>query len=281
MPFLERPGGIRLHYELDDFTDPWRAAPVLILQHGNGRSGRFWYRWVPYLSRFFRVVRPDMRGLGQSSKLADPARDLTLQALLDDLAALVGHLGGGTVHFCGESMGGILGLVLAATHPELVRTLTLVATPVYISDAMKTRYALGHASRPEAMVAMGMRPWVEATTRMTRLPEDSDPALFKWYVDEFLTGDAELQVMLSKLVNAANVSEVLAKVQAPVLGLYPTSGQITSPEQEAMLREKLARFKMIHLPTEYHMVQLMFPATCARHVLEFCAGHDGFSPDEA
>ncbi|MBY0440094.1 MAG: alpha/beta hydrolase, partial [Burkholderiales bacterium] len=66
MPLFQRPGQPDLHYHLDDFTDPWRHAPLLILQHGNGRSAEFWYRSVPYLSRFYKVVRPDMRGLGKS-----------------------------------------------------------------------------------------------------------------------------------------------------------------------------------------------------------------------
>src|SRR6185503_21204601 len=67
MPFVTRPSQPELHYELDDYTDPWRAAPYLILQHGYGRSGRFWYSWVPYLARFYKVVRPDVRGLGRSA----------------------------------------------------------------------------------------------------------------------------------------------------------------------------------------------------------------------
>ena len=62
MPFLTRPCQPELHYDIDDFTDPWRHAPYLILQHGFGRSGRFWYSWVPYLARFYKVVRPDARG---------------------------------------------------------------------------------------------------------------------------------------------------------------------------------------------------------------------------
>ena len=68
MPIVKRPKKPDLFYAIDDFTDPWRNAPYLILQHGNGRSSRFWYSWVPYLSRFYRVVRPDMRGLGLSSR---------------------------------------------------------------------------------------------------------------------------------------------------------------------------------------------------------------------
>ena len=38
----------------------------MIMQHGFGRSSEFWYRWVPYVSRHFRVVRPNLRGFGQS-----------------------------------------------------------------------------------------------------------------------------------------------------------------------------------------------------------------------
>lgn len=67
MPYLERLGEPTIYYELDDYTDPWKQAPVLLLQHGFGRSSRVWYGWVLCLSRFYKVVRPDLRGLGRSS----------------------------------------------------------------------------------------------------------------------------------------------------------------------------------------------------------------------
>lgn len=277
MPRLLRPSEIGVHYEIDDFTDPWTNRPYLLLQHGNGRSGQFWYRWVPYLSRFFKVLRPDTRGLGKSAGPLDLERDVSLDALVDDLTALLDHLGAETVHFCGESMGGILGLALAARNPARVRTLTLVGTPVFIEEAMKQRYAMGHGSRTDAMQEMGIRNWVVATTRGTRLPADQEPGLFQWYVDEFVKGDADVQVAMSTLVNSANASGFLQQVTCPVLGLYPTAGQITSDSQEKMLRDGLANFKLVHLPTNFHMVQLLYPKTCAQHVLKFCAEHDGAS----
>ena len=52
------------HYELDDFTDPWKPAETIVIQHGLGRSSRFWYHWVPLLARHYRVIRRDMRGHG-------------------------------------------------------------------------------------------------------------------------------------------------------------------------------------------------------------------------
>lgn len=281
MPLLRRTPEIAVHYRVDDFTDPWADSPYLLLQHGNGRSGDFWYRWVPYLSRFYKVLRPDMRGLGRSTGRLDLTRDVTLDALVGDVVALLDAVGADSVHYCGESMGGILGLALAARHPERIRTLTLVATPVFIEEAMKQRYAMGHGSRTDAMQEMGIRKWVEATTRGTRLPADQEPGLFEWYVDEFTKGDPDVQVAMSTLVNAANASDFLPDVQAPVLGLYPTAGQITSDAQEALLKKGLRRFEPIHLPTSYHMVQLLYPKTCAQHVLRFCARHDGRAVEDA
>ena len=60
--FLERPDGCRLHYEIDDFTDPWRAAPTILFVHGLAESTEAWRAWVPHFARRFRVVFHDEYG---------------------------------------------------------------------------------------------------------------------------------------------------------------------------------------------------------------------------
>ncbi|MGY8959718.1 MAG: alpha/beta fold hydrolase [Alphaproteobacteria bacterium] len=141
MPVFRQKEGLTLNYEFDDYTDPWRKRPFLLLQHGNGRSAQFWYRWVPYLARHYRIIRPDIRGLGRSTNQLDLETDLTLDLLVQDLLAVLDHAGAREVHFCGESMGGILGLAMAARHSNRVRTLTLVSTPVFIEEQIKERYS--------------------------------------------------------------------------------------------------------------------------------------------
>ncbi|MBI3068917.1 MAG: alpha/beta hydrolase [Betaproteobacteria bacterium] len=281
MPYLKRSDQPDLHYALDDFTDPWREAPYLLLQHGNGRSSRFWYSWVPYLSRFYRIVRPDARGLGRSSADFDLERELTLETCIDDLVAIIDALGVESVHFCGESMGGILGIALAAQHPHRVRTLTLVSTPVYMSDAIKHSYAMGHKSRIDAMKEMGIGAWINATNRSTRFPPDTDPGLLEWYAQEFAKGRPEVLVAMAQLVSRANALSYLPRIRAPVLGLYPSSGRITGGEQEALLLANIKDFRIVRLPTSYHMVHHIAPATCAGHVLHFIAGHDGIPCHES
>ena len=66
MPTLRMGSDVELHYYDDDFTFPWQSTPAILLQHGFSRSGRFWYNWVLLLAHEFRVLRPDMRGMGQS-----------------------------------------------------------------------------------------------------------------------------------------------------------------------------------------------------------------------
>jgi 3-oxoadipate enol-lactonase len=281
MPIVKRSGQPDIHYALDDFTDPWRNAPYLILQHGFGRSGRFWYSWVPYLARWFKVVRPDVRGLGQSSADFDIEREFTFANCIDDLVAIIDHLGAESVHYCGESMGGILGMVLSATHPKRIRTLTLVSTPVNLNETTKTTYALGHQSESEAQQAMGMKAWVAATNRTTRFPANADPKLLEWYEQEFARNNPDVQAAMSRALHATSALPYLSRIAAPVLGLYPSAGPITSAEQEAMLKDNIRNLSMIHLQSNFHKIQLMFPRTCATHLLHFAATHDGFACHEA
>ena len=269
MPFVTRAGEPDIHYAVDDHTDPWTAPPTLVLQHGNGRSGAFWYASVPALARHFRVVRPDMRGLGRSSRDFDPVSGLSLDALLGDLLAVLDALGPGPVHYCGESMGGILGLALAALHPARVRTLTIISTPVFISDTMKQTYAVGHGSRFDAMRDMGIRNWVDHTNRTTRFPPDMDPGFLAWYADEFAKGDTELLIRYAEFVCTASAMDFLPRVKAPVLGLYPSGGQITDRRQEALLTQHLPDFELVHLPTPYHMVHQILPDACTAALRDF------------
>lgn len=277
MPLLKRDGKPSLHYVVDDYTDPWRNAPTIVLQHGFGRSHRFWYPWIPYLSRFYRVVRADLRGLGGSPVEFDPAQGVTIADYIGDLVDLIDHLGLDRVHYCGESFGGILGMVLAAEHPSRVRTLNLVSAPVSLHEKHQQTFAVGHASREDALRTMGARAWAAATNGTTRFPPGTDPRQLDWYADEMGRNDVEVMCALYRLLRNATAESFLPKIEAPVLGLYPESGPITSDEQVAALQRGIPHLQLVRLPTRFHSVLTLLPATCAQHVLHFCAQHDGIA----
>ena len=117
-----------MHYRVDDFTDPWLQPQTILMLHGNAESGLAWYAWVPKLARQFRVVRPDMRGFGESTAMP---RDYpwSLDRLTEDFCLLMDHLGVERFHLVGAKIGGTIARAFAARRPARVITLTVVGTP--------------------------------------------------------------------------------------------------------------------------------------------------------
>jgi len=279
MPFLERAGAPAIHYEYDDYTDPWKNAPILMLQHGYSRSARIWYQWVPYLARHYRVVRMDLRGLGRSPADFDLQTEMTAGHFIEDILAVIDAHGGGPVHYCGESLGGILGMLLAAEHPDKLRTLTLVSAPLRLSARTQKDFACGYASWQEALRVLGSEGWSERVNTITRFPAGTDPQLLDWYAKETGKSNVDALIRLSEIACSVDVEPCLARITTPTLGLYPMKGPITVNDDDIILNT-IADMRMVRLPTTYHAIQFLMPAACAQEVLHFAAQHDGISCHE-
>lgn len=279
MPILARPGQPDLHYHIDDYTDPWKKAPTLILQHGFGRSAELWYRWVPYLSRHFRIVRPDIRGLGASGRNFDLDSGMTVENFVDDLVAIINEVDDRPVHYCGESLGGMIGVALSVTHPEKLRTLSLIAAPLRISQATQKTFACGRASWQAAIQEMGTKAWAHEINGSLRFSADADPGMQNWYAEMMGKTDRDSLVALSRLAARADIEDLLPKVSTPTLGIYPTAGSITGPDEQ-VFQDKVAHIKYVGLPSKYHAIQFLMARACAEEVLHFASQHDGFSTHE-
>src|SRR5215472_1351691 len=113
MPTLRLAHDLDLHYEIDDFTDPWREKETILLLHGNAESSAAWYGWVPHLARRYRVVRPDMRGFGMSTPM--PADyPWTLDGIIEDFTRLTDALEISRFHLVGAKIGGTIARAFAA-----------------------------------------------------------------------------------------------------------------------------------------------------------------------
>ena len=106
MPTFRHPD-FEQHYQVDNFTPPWSHPETILLLHGNCESGAVWFGWVPHLARHYRVVRPDMRGFGDSTPMP---RDFswTLDIVIDDYVRLMDHLGIDKFHLVGAKIGGVI-----------------------------------------------------------------------------------------------------------------------------------------------------------------------------
>lgn len=102
------------------------SGPVVVLLHGYPLSRAMWAAQRRDLAKRYRVVTPDMRGMGET-----PASEseVSMEMLADDVAALLEHLGiTGPIVLGGLSMGGYVAQAFAAVHPDRLRGLILMDT---------------------------------------------------------------------------------------------------------------------------------------------------------
>jgi pimeloyl-ACP methyl ester carboxylesterase len=99
------------------------SGSTLVLLHGGGDSGEHSFaRQLDVFSQRHRIVAPDQVGQGHTPDVRGP---LTYTGMMDDTATLLRHLELNHVDVVGFSDGGILALMLAVRHPELVRRLVI------------------------------------------------------------------------------------------------------------------------------------------------------------
>ncbi|TKT79046.1 alpha/beta hydrolase [Aquamicrobium sp. LC103] len=111
--------GVNYYYEIHGEGEP------LLLLHGGLGSTDMFRPILPALTEGRQVIGVDLHGHGRT-ELGD--RPISLEAMGDDLAAILDELGYDQVDVLGYSMGGGAGFRLAVQHPDRVRRLALVST---------------------------------------------------------------------------------------------------------------------------------------------------------
>ena len=114
------------------YEDVGSGSPPLLFVHGWACNHNFFAPQIEYFSGFHRVIAADLCGHGASDA---PQRQYTVPEFADDLAWLCGELGVERAVLVGHSMGGVIALQLAATHPELSAGVCLIDSVVFPSDA--------------------------------------------------------------------------------------------------------------------------------------------------
>jgi pimeloyl-ACP methyl ester carboxylesterase len=129
--------------------------PTVLLIHGLGWDHGLWrFQVAPLVARGFRVVAPDLRGMGASAK---PEAQWSIADHVADLAALLDQLGTGRAALAGFSLGGMIAAAFAIAHPARAEALFMAAAPVSSSEAGRagTEAMLARALElgPEAFAA--------------------------------------------------------------------------------------------------------------------------------
>lgn len=266
MPTVTLPDGATLAYDDFDFTDPWTAAPPVVLVHGFSKNRRFWYEWIPALARRYRVINVDQRGHGDSSL---PPRDfaMALEPFAADLMSTLDILGIDAATFVMAEFSSSVAVELAARHPDRVRALVLPGFG-YNWRASSVDWE-GWARTAETE---GSEAWARQTNHL-RLPSTADPELREWYVRQQARVPGWLLAKVFRFAAQLDLTDRLPLVKAPTLVL--TGGESIQDTVDSVRRavQKMPRAELAIFPGSPFNVMNARPADSIAATLAFLERH--------
>ena len=174
LSFEVRPG-IRMAY-LDEGP---QDAPVILMLHGNPSWSFLWRRWILGLRDQYRCIAPDHVGMGNSDKPDDTHYTYTLDSRIDDVEALLAHLGiTGPLTLAVHDWGGGIGFGWAMRYPAQVARLLITNTgafPLPKAKRLPRSLWLGRDTWLGAFLIRGLNAFARGTAHIgsvRRLPAD-------------------------------------------------------------------------------------------------------------
>lgn len=206
-------------------------APVLVLANSLAAAPEMWDAQAKILSEHFRVLRYSYRGHGKTPAMGDQAN---IENLRQDLLALLDQLNIQKFSFMGLSLGGMLGIYLAAKNPERVNALVAANFRPFQVDATKEQWD----QRIEAVRANGIEAIVNGTADRW-LSEDFrkvNPEIDQQVRQMIGRTSADGFMACAKAVRDYDARPFLKEVQCPVL-LIAGSGDMAAPVSEYQLMQ--------------------------------------------
>jgi pimeloyl-ACP methyl ester carboxylesterase len=195
------------------FEDKGSGAPV-VLGHSFLCTGEMWREQVRRLAGEYRLINPDLRGHGRSGP-AD--RPFSLYDAVEDVIAVLDLLRIERAVWCGLSIGGMVAIRAALSHPDRVAALILLDSDAGSETLMrKLKYrAMGLGTR-----LSGVRPFLPAISRLMFGPTTrrENPGLVREWRNVFAAVDLPSILMcLDALLGRDSVLERLPEIDVPAL----------------------------------------------------------------
>jgi pimeloyl-ACP methyl ester carboxylesterase len=245
------------------------ASSVVICVHGVGRNGRDFDVLGEALAPTHRVLAVDMPGRGRSEWLADP-HDYVFATYLTTLTALIAASGAETVAWVGTSMGGLLGIAMAAQRGSPVARLVVNDIGPVIEPAALARIGGYLGTDP----AFDTRAAIHAYVREISAPFGSlTDAQWTHVVDTNVRQDAHgrwrlgydpgIAVPFRVQPAAPDLWPMWDVVRCPTLLLRGAQSDLLSAATAAAMAQRGPRARVVEIPAVGHAPMLMDPAQVA------------------
>lgn len=283
-----RAGRYRLSVRAAEPTSPDAQAAVLV--HGLGGSAQNWTDLMALVRDVLDAQAPDLPGFGHSEPPFDG--DYSIDGHARAVAALIEAAGRGPVHLAGNSLGGAVVTRLAATRPELVRTLTLVSPALPDLRMRRTSAPTGLMAMPvlgEAVTRVLARQDPAERVRGLLALTYGDPGLVpperqREAAAEYLRRGSvpySSQALLRSLRGlmraylergAGSLWQQAAQIRVPTLLVYGGRDKLVDARMADRAAATFPAARLLVLPDSGHVAQMEHPELVASAMRDLVAG---------
>jgi abhydrolase domain-containing protein 6 len=254
-------------------TDPEGGKPPLVFVHGYGGCG-YEIRWIaPALSRRFRLIAPDLPGMGFSDR---PERFDSIEIFVRTVAALMERLELPRITLVGHSLGGAVAATFADRYPDRLDDLVLIA-PYGLEGEQGgiLRYLGGITPLVSLAFSLVNRRLYRTLLELSvfhdaaSIPDDLETYLAESLLSE--DGGKTLAAITTGLMNSTVIEDILPRIERFVLLIWGEDDRVLQYEWAERFQSLLPLSKLVPIPDCGHMPHVEHPGLTADAILEFCS----------
>jgi pimeloyl-ACP methyl ester carboxylesterase len=258
--------------ESSNYYQEFGNGEPLILIAGLASDSQSWLPVVVGLSKHFRVIIFDNRGVGRSS---NDNTNITIQKMTDDCADLIRHLNLSSANILGHSMGGIIAMDLAIRYPNLVKKLILEAT----SPKLNMRN-INVFNDWVSYLNMGMdkKLWFKNIFYWIFLPAFFDDAvMLNQSIDmsvnyPYPQSDISFKNQIDA-ISKINLLPNLKKIDADTLVMYGEFDLLFPSNENSLLFNDITHLQTVTISNAAHSIHVDNPVCFTNSVISFIIDH--------
>ena len=236
-----------LFYREDWLGEPWRKPETAVLIHGNDESSTEWYAWVPRMAREYRLIRPDLPGLGYSK--IPSGFEYSLSSLATFVTQVMDKAGVESAHIIGAKTGASVAMRLAADHPRRTRSLVVAGGPVLPVNI----------ENPSPI------------PQRDRLGSRASKELVDYWNQIFSTANHEGVAGLNKAMSNFDLAKegVLQRITAPTLVITGDQSKMHSVEKARAYQRLIPNSRLVVIQSDAYHIAAANADECVTHTLAF------------
>ena len=248
------------------YEEAGSGQPIILL-HGFPFNRSMWREQIDYLSaRNYRVVAPDLRGLGENKSDTDIS---TMEDMARDVARLMDELKIENAIICGLSMGCYVAFEFIHLFPKRVRALILCGPRAQVPDETEKINREAQALR---VLAEGMEFAVESisTKLLARRTVDEKSDVVRRVGEMVLSTDPRGAAAAQRGMAARrDYSDDLAKIDVPTLIVAGREDGVRTPEDAEFIDERIPNSQLIVIDDAGHLMNMEQPEIFNRALVTF------------